>query len=255
MPSFAPSLRWLHSRPDAEARARLFLFPYAGSGASVYRAWAGAFPPGIDVCAVQLPGREDRRSDPPATNLQALVSDLVDVLQPFSTRPIAFFGHSMGALLAFELTCRLHAQKRRLPVRLFLSAHRAPHRPQSAPRIHGLSDADFLAQVRRLNGTPDALLNDPEFMALALPLLRADFTLCETYDHRSTEPLDVPFSIFAGTDDRHVPVEDIEGWEQHSRRQTRVRLFSGDHFFLQHERTAIIHAITDDLEQDLRLST
>lgn len=250
-PDAPPSLRWQTGRPDPRARVRLLCLPFAGAGASVYRSWFAAFSPGVNVGAVQLPGREDRLADAPCTRLPHLVASLAAVLQPVCDVPYVLFGHSMGAMIAFELAHYLQELGRPLPERLFLSAHPAPHRPRTAPHIHALPDREFLDEVRRFGGTPDALLDDPEFMALAMPLLRADFTLCETYRYVPRPALDVPLTILGGTADRHVPVSDLEGWEQHSRRDTRVRLIEGDHFFVQHARAAVIQAISEDLEHDL----
>jgi medium-chain acyl-[acyl-carrier-protein] hydrolase len=245
-----PALRWFAGRFDPAVRARLVCFPFAGSGASTYRPWCGAFGSSVNVCAVQLPGREDRLADAPYVHVTPLVDALTDVLEPVLAAPYALFGHSMGALIAFELTRRLQRLGRPLPRRLFLSGHRSPDRQPSAAPIHALPDREFLDALRRFGGTPDVLLNDPEFVSLALPVLRADFTLCETYSFSPGPALDVPVTVLAATRDRHVPAGELEGWGRHSSRETRVRMFEGDHFFVQAARADVIRAVAGELDAD-----
>ncbi len=247
MPPALPALRWFASRSDSTIQSRLICFPFAGSGASTYRTWCQAFGPGVNVCAVQLPGREDRLAETRYRHLAPLVDALATVLTPAFDAPYAFFGHSMGALIAFELARRLQQTGRPLPTRLFLSGHRSPDRRPASSAIHALPDQEFMEALRRFGGTPDVLLNDPEFVALALPVLRADFTLCETYEFVPGPALEVPLTILAATRDRHVPVEDLDGWARHSSRATRVRMFDGDHFYVQTARDAVMRAVAEDL--------
>ena len=121
---------------------RLFCFPYAGGGASIFRTWPERLPPDIEVCAIQLPGREDRFGEPTFENLSSVIDVLADVLCPYTDFPFAFFGHSLGALISFELTRRLRRQKTPCPMQLFVSGHRAPQIPDPDPPIHQLPDVE-----------------------------------------------------------------------------------------------------------------
>lgn len=233
--------RWIVTRPGSgAARMRLFCFPYAGGGASIFRRWTT--PPDVEICAVQLPGREDRFTEPPSRAVTDLIPQLAEALQPFLDRPYAFFGHSMGAIIAFELASQL-AREHRAPAHLFVSGRRAPHLPARKPPLHTLPDAEFERELGALNGTPRAVLDDRELMALMAPILRADFTLCETYGLRAREPIDVPIDVFGGTADPETTPSELEGWREHTRVFGGVRLFPGDHFYLQDHAPALVDAM------------
>src|SRR4051794_13772560 len=164
------------------ARMRLFCFPCAGGGTSLYSAWRDSLPADIGLSLAELPGRECRLLDAPFTRLDDLTQRLADALT--SERdgvPFAFFGHSMGALIAFEIARRLRRNSLALPCRLFVSACRAPHLPNQHAPVHSLPDAELRLTLAEFGGTPRELLDDDELMELVLPTLRADFTVCETY--------------------------------------------------------------------------
>ena len=157
------------------------------------------------------------------------------------------FGHSMGALLAFELTHELRRRAQPLPHHLFLSSHQAPHLPVRVPHIHRLDRAAFRAELRRLDGTPAAILEQEELMQIAEPILRADFELCETYQYMPHDPLDVPMSIFGGAADSKVPRGVLELWQPHTREPIRLRILPGGHLYLQQRRSEVVAALLDDL--------
>lgn len=234
--------------PNAAARLRLFCFPYAGGGASVFREWAGALPADVELVAVQLPGREGRLGEPPFKALPPLVAALAEALAPALDRPYACFGHSMGAWLSYELTRLRRRQQQTLPLRLFVSACRAPDLPDRSPPIYHLPDAAFLAELRRLGGIPDAVFAQRELMQLLMPLLRADMEVCDRYEHRPESPLAVPISVFGGADDEDVSTEELRHWQAHTTAPCTVRLFPGNHFYLQSARPALLAAITAELE-------
>src|SRR5689334_20484357 len=179
-------------RPRSGTRLRLFCLPYAGGGASMFHPWVEALAPSIDVRAVQLPGRENRLPEEPFIALNPLVAALADVIAPQLDMPYALFGYSMGALIVFELARELARVHARTPVKLMVAAHRAPHIRDPDPDIHDLPEPRFIQAIRRLHGTADEVLDHPELRSLLLPLLRADFTLCETYRHEVADPLECP---------------------------------------------------------------
>jgi medium-chain acyl-[acyl-carrier-protein] hydrolase len=239
---------WLaYSRPSPDARLRLFCFPHAGLGASIFRSWIGGFGAGVDVCPVQLPGRETRQIEPPFTSMAALADAAAPALRPCLDVPFAFFGHSMGALVAFEIARRLDA--RVLPLRLFVSGRRAPHLPDRLAPLGPLDDPAFIAEIqRRYDGIPAPVLECDDLVAMLLPRLRADVATLEGYVFQPAGLLDCPISVFGGDADHTVSVDELEGWREHSRRDVCVRLLRGGHLFVQHQRDALIRFIRTDLE-------
>src|SRR6266480_2306887 len=185
-----------HWQRKPQARIRLFCFPYAGGGASLFRTWSEHLPEDIEVCPVQLPGREDRLLERPFSDLPSLVDALAPALLPYLDMPYAFFGHSMGSLISFELARYLRQMEySHMPVHLFVSGHSAPQIPDPNPPSYHLPEPEFIEELRHLRGTSEELLQNAEFLQLLIPLLRADFALCETYKYIHDKPL--PFAISA----------------------------------------------------------
>ncbi len=227
---------------------RLFCFPYAGGGASLYRAWAELLPYNIDLRIVQLPGRENRLAEPPLTSVSTVVAEVASIMRPLLDRPFAFFGHSMGALLAFEVARALREREDLEPIQLFVSAFRAPQLPvQERPLMHNLDDAAFIDQLRRLNGTPPEVLQNSELLCLVLPTLRADMQICETYRYLAGAPLSCPISTFGGIQDHEVSRADLEGWREQTTASFVMRTLPGDHFFITSARPLLLQALTLDL--------
>lgn len=240
---------WLpYYRPKTQAHVKLFCFPYAGGGASIYRSWSSFLPPEVELCSVQLTGRENRLLDKPATNIYQLVEELAVVLNPlFMESRFAFFGHSMGALISFELARYLRRVYRREPVYLFVSARKAPQLPNEEPLRHLLPEAEFLEEVRRLNGTPEAVLQNPELLNLLLPLLRADFAVCDAYIYQDDEPLSCPITAFGGLQDHDISKEDLSAWKRQTEGAFTQRFIPGNHFFLNDHPQLLIQAMMQDL--------
>ncbi|MFF8860935.1 thioesterase II family protein [Streptomyces sp. NPDC015139] len=235
-PGLAASwLRGLGSR-ELTARRRLFVFPHAGAGASSYRL-AAHLPDTVEVCTVQLPGRENRFTDPVLTSMDEAVAALAPLVAEHTDQPYAFFGHSMGSLIAFETARQLRRLGTRLPDRLFLSGMRAPGPPDRDPR-HTLPDDELLATAEF-----DDL--DAELRELLLPLLRADLTLCETYTHRIEAPLPCPLTVLAGSDDDSVDVAELDGWREHTSADFELHLFPGaPHLYVRGAERQLAETIT-----------
>jgi medium-chain acyl-[acyl-carrier-protein] hydrolase len=245
MTTISPWLRYWQRKPSA--RIRLFCFPHAGGGASLFHTWSEGLSQEIEVCPLQLPGREERLSDRPFSTMSSLLEALTPLLLPYLDMPYAFFGHSMGAIISFELAhyfSRIHSLE---PVHLFVSGRRAPQIPNPDPPTHNLPEPEFIEELRRLKGTPEEVLQNEELLHVLLPLLRADFTLCETYSSTHENPLTCPLSVFGGLQDPDVSREDIRAWREQTRGPFKMRFFRGDHFFLQKEQVSLLHALTLDL--------
>lgn len=236
---------------EPRARLNLFCFPYAGGGAQVFRNWQAAFPPsaGVQVWLVQYPGRGGRMREQPFTSIGPLVEAAAAALLPLTRKPFAFFGHSMGATVAFELARLLRAAHGLQPRHLFVSGRRAPHVPETDSLTYALPDDQFVAELRRLNGTPAELLEHPELMQLMLPVLRADFRLTETYAYTPRPPLGCPISVFGGLRDGEVTREHLAGWCEHTTGPCSVRMFDGDHFFLLSDERQIVDAVRRELSR------
>jgi medium-chain acyl-[acyl-carrier-protein] hydrolase len=226
---------------------RLFCLPYAGAGAAIFRTWADGLPEDVEVCPIQYPGRGTRLMQTSFTRLSPLVEALAEAVAPLLDRPFAVFGHSLGALVGFELARTLRRRCGVQPMRLFVSADRAPQIPPRERPIHGLPEAEFLAELRRLNGTPGRVLEHAELMRIMLPVLRADFAVYETYAYSQEPPLDCVIFGFGGLQDRKVRRGDLEAWREQTRAAFSVRMFPGDHFFLNTNQALLLQVLSDEL--------
>jgi medium-chain acyl-[acyl-carrier-protein] hydrolase len=207
-------------------------------------------PADVEVCPVQFPGRGTRLTEAPFTRLSPLVQALAQALVPLLDKPFSFFGHSLGALVSFEVARQLRRQSGLQPTRLIVSAFPAPQKPFRGRPIHALPDGEFLDELRRLNGTPGELLENAEFMQFMLPVLRADFALRETYVYATEPPLDCFISGFGGLQDQRVSRSDLEAWRDQTSGSFSLRIFPGDHFFLNTAQPLLLHALSRDLSGD-----
>jgi len=250
--SVAAGDSWLLSRSNPNTRLRLFCLPYAGGGASVFRNWPVALPPEVDVCPIQLPGRETRSRERPFDRLGPLVEALMAALEPRLQVPFAFFGHSMGALISFEVTRALRRRGQAGPVQLFVSGHRAPQLPDPDPPLHDLPKPELLVKLAQLKGTPKEVLENPEIMEYLLPLLRNDLALCETYQYTREARLPCPISVFGGIDDWKTPYEVLVAWQDQTDWPCQPHLFPGHHFFLQQAQPEILKTLAEELRHVLK---
>lgn len=241
---------WLKN-PGMQARYRLFCFPYAGGGASAFHTWQSSFPSEIEICPIQLPGRENRIAELPINDLTLLVQAIADVLLPYLGTPFAFFGHSMGTLISFELARQLRRQNAPTPVHLFVAGHRAPQLPDPDPPTYHLPEAEFVNSLRRFNGTPDFVLQNAELMKVMMPALRADMLISESYIYTQEEPLECAISAFCGMQDSEASYDSMQAWQEQTRSSFRIRMLPGDHFFLRSHQTLLLQAISQDINKFL----
>ncbi len=223
---------WLRRfSPSDDATSSLVCLPHAGGSASFFFPLARALAPAVDVLAVQYPGRQDRRHEPNIDNLPELADRVADAVRLMDDRPFALLGHSMGALLAYEVALRLASAGPPAPSHLFASGRRAPSR-RRADRFHLSSDEDVLAHLRRLGGPGAAALDDPELRAMALPIIRNDYRAVETYRHDPAAVLDCPITVLTGDRDALVTLDDAHAWAAHTTGPTDLEVLPGGHFYL-----------------------
>lgn len=238
---------WFNSRSsNPAAQIRLFCFPYAGGGEAAYRTWKQYIRDTIEVVPVQLPGRGSRLAERAFTRLRPLVIVLSDCLASEIDRPFAFFGHSMGGLIAFELARQLRRERRPQPVHLFVSAKCCPPRAEILPAPE-LSDAQLIDALRQYEGTPAEVLADVELMKLLLPAIRADMEVCNTYVCDPEPPLNCPITVFGGLEDHVSGRSCLEGWRSHTTGPFTVRMFPGGHFFIQKWERSVLDVICREL--------
>jgi medium-chain acyl-[acyl-carrier-protein] hydrolase len=218
--------------PKPRAKVRLFCFHYAGGGASAYNHWGRDLPDTIEVVAIQLPGREARMFEPVFTSLKPLLAALSDEILPCLDMPFAFFGHSMGAIVSFELARLLQTQYNKIPVHLFVSGYPAPHTYKNETPYYTQPDDKLIESIKKLGGTPQEILANEELMRLVLPTIRADFQVCDTYEFEDGEILECPLTAFGGSQDEMLTEAGMQAWEELTRAEFELKMFEGDHFYL-----------------------
>jgi medium-chain acyl-[acyl-carrier-protein] hydrolase len=244
-------LRRLDCREAADAN--LFCFSHAGGTAAHFRLWPGGLPPHLAVWGMQLPGRPGRMREPPIDSMPALAETLAEALLPHLEKPYALFGHSMGAVLAFETASALARRGAPAPWHLFVSSRRPPHLPGTTPDMHRLNDADFVAEInRRYGGIPPELQQERDVMELLLPGLRADIAALETHRPQHCAPLGVPITACGGIEDRLITPTDIAAWGALTTGHFQVRMFAGGHFYLEAQRAALLGHLSATLAPMLR---
>lgn len=237
MSSWFPYNRFL-SPPEA----RLFCFAHSGGVASIFRSWQNYFPPSVEVCPVQLPGRETRFSDPLIFSMDELVKKLVPQILPLSNLPIAFFGHSLGALIAFELAKKIKEIHPSQELSVFLSACCAPDRLRHLTKLHLLPEEAFVKELASYGAMPRALLENKDALRVLLPRLRADFSIFETYCPIACT-IDAPILAFGGLEDDLVPLEDLKAWERYTAKSFSSYFFPGGHFYYLEASMALCNKI------------
>lgn len=229
--------------PTTSARTRLVCLPHAGGSASFFHPVSARFAPQVDVVCVQYPGRQDRRREPCIDDIGVLADRLTAELLQLSDRPTVLFGHSMGAVVAFETAWRLEQQGRHQPSALVATGRRAPstHRDES---VHRRDDDGLLAEVRALNGTASSLLEDDELIRMALPAIRGDFHAIETYTCAPGRRVRASITALTGDADPKTTIEENSAWRAHTEGEFRMKVFSGGHFFIATQQSAVNEEIS-----------
>jgi len=237
------------SRP----RLSLICFPYAGGGVRTYQTWGNQLPSEVEVYAAQLPGRERRLLEEPFTNLFTLINEIKGAIVPLLDRQFAFFGHSMGAKIGFELARSLSRERGVEPIHLFVSGCRAPHLINPDSPIYNLPEAEFMEKLRHLNGTPREVLGNPEMMNLLFPLLRADFEIAETYTFSPGPRLSCPITAFGGLQDTEVTSDQLDSWSELTNGRFSRVMLPGDHFFVNNAHPWLLNMIARELRRNQKI--
>lgn len=236
-----------HFHPARPGSPRLVCLPHAGGSASFYFPVSAALHPDIEVLAVQYPGRQNRRLEEPVRDIHTLADRVAAALRPWCTQPLAFFGHSMGAVVAYEVALRLQrAPGAAAPAVLFASGRRAPSAWREET-VHQRDDDGMVRELRRLAGTESELLADEEVLRMIMPALRADYEAIETYAPRSQGQLDCPVTALIGDSDPRVTIDEARAWQGHTTGGFEMRTFSGGHFYLTAHQDEIIAMLRDRL--------
>ena len=235
-----PESSWFFCRkPLAEPGVRLFCCPAAGGSTAMYFGWPDLVPEHVEVHIAQLPGRERRGREPLLTRLDDLLDGLVPAMEPLLDRPFAIFGHSLGAVVGFEVARTLRRQHSIDPIQLFVAARPAPHeRTTPMPR---LPDDEFVTFLEANYGPlPDVVRNDADLLRHFLPIIRADMDVLGTYRFREDEPLNCPITVYGGASDPTTSAEQLQAWAVHTSREFTLNIWPGDHFFPQSQRSMLL---------------
>lgn len=239
--------KWVsvHS-PAPWSAVRLVCLPHAGGSASFYFPVSRALAPEVEVLAVQYPARQTRHLEPGIDNIPDFADQIFAVLQDLNDKPLAFFGHSMGAVLAYEVALRMQRAGLPSPVRLFASGRRAPSRYRDE-RIHEGTDAEIVAELRKLGGPNPAVLADPEMLEIILPAVRSDYTAIERYRHEPGRKLDCPVTVVVGDNDPRVTIDEARAWAEHTTGPFDLETFPGRHFYLVDQGPRVIDLVRTKL--------
>jgi medium-chain acyl-[acyl-carrier-protein] hydrolase len=242
-----PSAKWIfRPRPNPYAELRLVCFPWAGGSASVFRTWPDELPPEVEVLAIAMPGRDARVREPMFDRVTPMVTSLTDAIGHLLDPPFAIYGHSYGAMLGFGFAQELVRRSLGQPVHFFASARRAPQLADPSP-LRELPDAEFLDELYRIGGIPDAVFHSPELMKYLLPILRTDIAASESETFGLDEPLGCPITVMGGLDDDRVSVDDLDAWQLQTTGPFGREMYPGGHFFIKSERERFLSSLFQQL--------
>lgn len=236
---------------NPRAALRLFCFPYVGGNAGIFATWPKSLPNDVEVWGIQLPGRQNRILELPFKRVSAAISELGTAISPLLDRPFSFFGHSMGAILGFEMTRWLRRHRKTMPITLFVSGRRAPQVPDTELQLHQLDDSSLVAAMRKFEGTPEEVLANQDLIQLLLPSLRADAELCETYEYVSEAPFSCPITAFCGTDDSQETLERMDAWREQTTGRFSLYPVEGGHFFINSSGERFLQLLRTELCESL----
>ncbi len=238
--------KWIINECKKSPKIRLFCFPYAGGGASVFKGWSEKIIDEVEICAIQTPGHEQRICEKPISSMTEIIYALCDEIYPLTDLPYVFFGHSLGGLECFALYREFIKRKYNLPKLLILSGCRPPFKPEPRPIYH-LEGQSFIEALKNYNGTSEEVLLNSELMSFLFPMLKADFTLAEKYMDFNVEKHDIDITIMSGISDIDASPEFMHDWQEYTNKTFTQYIFQGDHFFINSKNDEIIERINYSL--------
>ncbi|CAH9063966.1 Linear gramicidin dehydrogenase LgrE [Pseudoalteromonas holothuriae] len=244
-----PPSQWLYiPKPNPQATLKLICFPYAGGSARSFSDWQNTLPHYVELIMISMPGRGSRFSEPPADCMDILTNTLLDELTPHLNADTIFYGHSLGARVAFEIQLKIKKRGLQGPCHFIASGSANPGKDRSDKNVYLLNDADFIEELKSLNGTPPAVLENEELMALFMPVLRADFKLADTYRYTGPEQLSCNISVFAGKKDEISEQAQLD-WQNYFSSNFSFEYFEGDHFFIDSHNEQVGQAVNNIIAQ------
>lgn len=230
---------------------RLFCFHYGGGSASAFRQWSKDLIHGVELVAIQLPGREERFNEPLLSNISQVVDNLCWNFYNYLDKPFIFFGHSIGSLIAFEFARALHKKGMLQPKHLIVSGFKAPQVSFKKQSIHNLPNEKFITELKKYNGIPDYIIDNKELISIFIPTIRADFCIFETYKYTNEEPLISHITALGGVNDDTFNRNDLLGWKEQTKSSFNCHLLPGNHFFINSSYEEVIKIINDILESEI----
>lgn len=222
---------------------RMFCFPYAGGSSQAFYSWGDKIPDAVELCPIQLPGRGSRFQEEPHRKIAPLITALSEAILPEMDRPCAFFGHSMGSIIAYELAQHLRQTAGICPSHLFVSGRGAPHVPPRRKPIYNLDEAEFIKELREFDGTPEEIFSDKDLLDLLIPQLRADFELVDTHRFDEHPLLECPVTAIGGLSEVSVSRDDIEAWRKHTAGDFSAHMLPGNHFFIKQSENLLLQVV------------
>ena len=238
-----PSNWYLEHKRNPSSVLRLFCFHHSGGGASAYFPWIEQLSPHIELIAIQLPGRENRFTEPLINNLNDITAHLAEGFRYYIDKPFFVFGHSLGALLSFEFIKAIHERYAVSPLHMIVSATKAPHLPFRVKQLSKLDDTCLKEELKIYNGIDERILHNDELLDLFLPIIRSDFSICENYRYIDSKPFPFDILALAGTNDPTVNDEELLGWSAYTSGKFNPVFFPGGHFFIKEHQKSILQMI------------
>jgi medium-chain acyl-[acyl-carrier-protein] hydrolase len=238
-------------KPNVNADLKLICFPYAGGSASTYLPWIKNLPDNVELIIIQAPGRGTRMGELAYSDMQTLIGDLVKIIPSVLNKPYILFGHSLGSRIAFELMSQLKKLSHALPQHFIASGSRGPHHKSMKEPIYDLPDDEFIEELKGLNGTPQAVLENKELMELFLPLLKADFEIANRYYYTEKACFDCPITVFGGEYDVDICLSKLSSWGTFFETDADVHLFPENHFFIDSQSKQVQQKVNDIIQNCL----
>ncbi|KGJ86793.1 thioesterase II family protein [Colwellia psychrerythraea] len=238
--------KWfVRPNPNPTADLRLICFPYAGGSSTTYLSWVKELPKNVELVIIQTPGRGSRMCEVPYSDMDTLVGDLVKIIPQLLNKPYILFGHSLGSRVAFELMSQLKMLNHPPPIHFIASGSRGPQYLSNNEPIYHLKDEEFINEIRGLNGTPPAVLDNKELMDLFLPMLKADFEIADKYCYNKNETFNCPISVLGGEDDFDITYSKLSGWGEHFTHDAEIHMFVGNHFFIDSNKEGVLKKVNN----------